>query len=151
MRWIFINISLVEVSKSNWEECLALSVLERQKDFVAPNYESILISKFEENCYPLCIYNGGTMVGFLMYDIDADTKRWELSRMMIDKRFQGNGYGKEALRILLELISRVIGNVDFYTSTAPENADMKHLISGQGFVPTGEIMWDEEVFVLRRI
>ncbi len=83
-----MNITFKKVDKENWEGCADLSVSEDQKFFVAPNWYSILQSKFEENIYTLCIYDNETMVGFLMYDIDPDTNRWELSRLMIDKRYQ---------------------------------------------------------------
>lgn len=141
-----MNIRLVEVDRDNWSRCVDLSVSEDQEDFVAPNYESILLAKFEENCYPMCIYNEDLMVGFLMYDIDPETKRWELSRLMIDKEHQGKGYGKQALLLVLEKIKNTLGPIRFYTSVHPENAAMKRLIEWLGFAKTGEIMWEEEVF-----
>lgn len=141
-----MNINLIEVNKDNWHECIELSVSKNQKDFVAPNYESILLAKFEENCFPMCIYNDDVMVGFLMYDIDPETKRWELSRLMIDKKHQGKGYGKQALLLLLERIKNILGSICFYTSVEPTNTTMKNLIEELGFSETGEIMWDEEVF-----
>lgn len=139
-------IYLTDIDKNNWEACVGLSVSDEQKAFVAPNYESILLAKFEENCYPMGIYRQDEMIGFLMYDIDPDTKRLELSRFMIDESHQGKGYGRQALTLLLEKVGKAQGPVDFYASVVPENEAMKKLISSMGFTETGEIMWDEEVF-----
>lgn len=141
-----MNIKLVEVNKDNWNDCIELSVSQEQAAFVAPNYESILLAKFEENCYPMCIYNDDEMIGFLMYDIDPETKRWELSRFMIDKKYQGKGYGRQALLLLLKKLKEMLGSVNYYTSVATENAAMKKLIENVGFLKTGETMWSEEVF-----
>lgn len=141
-----MGINFIEVNRNNWCQCIELTVTEEQKNFVAPNYESILLSKFEKDCYPMCIYNDNVMVGFLMYDIDPETKRWELSRLMIDKNHQGKGYGRLALLLLLDMIKKVMGSINFYTSIVPTNTSMRNLIEDLGFTKTGEIMWEEEVF-----
>lgn len=49
------------------------------------------------------------MVGFLMYDLDPETKRMEMSRLMIDQRFQGKGYAKKAILKLLNLMREKYG------------------------------------------
>ena len=139
-------VHFVVVDKENWEECIEFSVSDEQTDFVASNCESILLSKFEENCYPLCIYNDAEMVGFLMYDIDPETKRWELSRLMIDEEHQGNGFGKQALLLLLRQLKEKLGSIHFYTSVVPSNNVMKRLVKSLGLLETDEITWDEEVF-----
>ena len=141
-------VRFADVTRDTWEECIGLSVSDEQEDFIASNCESILLSKFEENCYPLCIYNDDEMVGFLMYDIDPETKRWELSRLMVDEEYQGNGYGKQALSLLLAQLKEKLGSIPFYTSIEPENIVMKELIQSLNFAPTGEIMWDEEVYMV---
>lgn len=138
-----------EISKDNWEECVDLVVSDKQKEFVAPNWYSILESKFERELYPLCIYDKDTMVGFLMYDIDLDTNRIEMCRLMIDKKFQGKGYGKNAILKLLDLIREKYGKIKFYTSIEPNNIVAEKLYENLGFRKTGEIMWEEEVMVVQ--
>ncbi|MBU5439141.1 GNAT family N-acetyltransferase [Tissierella sp. MSJ-40] len=137
------------VDKENWEECVDLRVSEEQKDYVASNWYSILQSKFEEELYPLCIYDGEVMVGFLMYGLDPDTKRIEMSRLMIDQKLQGKGYGKMAVLKLLDLIREKYGKIKFYTSIEPKNIVAEKLYESLGFKKTGEIMWDEEVMVIQ--
>ena len=141
-----MKIRLVPVDKYNWEECSNLCVSEEQEDFVTDNSYSILQSVFGGNLYPVCIYNDDKMVGFLMYDIDPETKRWELSRFMIDEEHQGNNYGKQALIVLLEKLKNELGEINFYTSVEPSNKVMKKMIKSLGFSVTGEIMWEEEVY-----
>ena len=61
--------------------------------------------------FPFGIYENDTPVGFLMVGYDTDDY-WEdapaiakgnynLWRLMIDERYQGKGYGKEAVRLAL--------------------------------------------------
>jgi diamine N-acetyltransferase len=144
-----MEILLKEVTSENWEECIDLKVSEEQKDFVSPNYYSLLQGKFEKECYPLCIYDGEAMVGFLMYDIDPDTNRLEMSRLMMDKNNQGKGYGKAAISKLFDLVREKYGDVEFYTSIEPENVATGKLYESMGFKKTGEIMWEEEVMVVQ--
>lgn len=136
-----------EVDSENWEDCVDLKVSKEQEKYVAPNWYSILQAKFEEELYPICIYDGEEMVGFLMYDLDPDTKRMEMCRLMIDKKFQGKGYGKETILKLFDLIREEYGKIKFYTSIEPENIGAQKLYESLGFEKTGEIMWDEEVMV----
>ena len=143
-----MNIILKEVDMENWEECIDLKVSEDQKSFVAPNWYSILESKFGEDIYTLCIYDKEIMVGFLMYDIDPDTNRWELSRLMIDKKYQKMGYGRSTMIKLMEELRGKLGEIEFFTSVEPENIVAKNFYKGLGFKETGEIMWDEEVLVI---
>lgn len=137
------------IDRENWEECVDLSVSKEQADYVAPNWYSIIQSKFESDCYPLCIYDGEMMVGFLMYDLDRDTKRLEMSRLMIDQKFQGKGYGKLAILKVFDLIREKYGKIKFYTSIEPNNIGAQKLYESLGFKKTGEIMWDEEVMVVQ--
>lgn len=144
-----MDIILREIDINNWEECIDLEVTEEQKKFVATNSYSILQAKFEEEIYTLGIYNKDIMVGFLMYDLDPDTKRMEISRLMIDQKYQGKGYGKKSMLKLLELIKGKYGNIKFYTSIEPENIIAEKLYESIGFKKTGEIMWDEEVMTIQ--
>ncbi|MYL50075.1 GNAT family N-acetyltransferase [Halobacillus litoralis] len=140
-----MNLLLKPVTKENWEECVSLKVDESQKGFVAENWYSIIEASFEKEFFPTCIYDGDTMIGFLMYDRDPETKRLEVSRFMIDQNHQGRGYGKASMKALLALIKETYGPVDFYTSAEPENKAAIRLYETLGFERTGEIMWDEVV------
>lgn len=144
-----MEIIFKEVDSSNWEECTRLEVEDNQKDFVAPNWYSILESKFDSGLFPICIYDGEQMVGFLMYDVDPDTHRTEMCRLMIDKEYQGKGYGRAAILRLLDLVKKKYGNIKFYTSIEPNNATAKKLYESVGFNMTGEIMWEELVMMVQ--
>lgn len=70
---------------------------------------------------------------------------------MIDKNYQNKGYGKEAVRLALELIKTFpCGKADFcWLSYEPENEIASRLYHSFGFAETGEMDGDEIIAVLK--
>jgi diamine N-acetyltransferase len=67
---------------------------------------------------------------------------------MVDKKYQGKGYGKAAMQ---EAIKHVISEYNpetFRTSIVPGNDAAEKLYKDLGFIPTGEIEGGEIVMVL---
>lgn len=95
------------------------------------------------------IYDGETMVGFLMYSFDNDANKWWMDRLMMDKQHQGKGYGRKVIRLLIDLLKKEKGNIKLYTSFEPENAVADKLYESIGFRKTGEIAWGEVVMEIQ--
>jgi diamine N-acetyltransferase len=97
-----MDIILKEVTKENYRESTKLKVKSFQERFIASNVFSIAQSKFYKDWHPTVIYNNSEMVGFLMYGNDDmnenDGTIW-IIRMMIDEKFQGKVYGREAIKL----------------------------------------------------
>ena len=72
-----------KIDRSNYWECMELTVDDSQKDFVADNKQSLVEAAYEENLYTLGIYCQDTMVGFILYDYDDQIPGWSMSRFMI--------------------------------------------------------------------
>ena len=140
-----MNLIFKEITKENWEECIELKVSKEQEEFVASNAYSLLEANYGDKLYPLAIYDGETMVGFLMYDKEPETNRMEMSRLMFDKKYQKRGYGRASVLKLLDLIREKYGKIEFYTSFEPKNIIAEKLYESVGFKKTGEIMWGELV------
>ncbi len=144
-----MEVILKEINRDNWEKCIELQVEENQRKFVASNSYSLLESKYEDYCYPMGIYDGEIMVGFLMYSFDNDTNNWWMCRLMTDKQYQGKGYGRKAIGLLIDLLKKEKGNIRLYTSFEPENAVADKLYESIGFRKTGEIAWGEVVMEIQ--
>src|SRR5215213_3849190 len=97
-----VAVTLRPITKENWETAARLEVREDQRDFITPNVWSIAEAQFHPWTRPLAIYNGGVMVGFLLYGKDPQDDQYWLYRFMIDRRHQGKGLGKAALLALIE-------------------------------------------------
>lgn len=116
-----MNIDFRKIDRSNYMECIEITVSEEQKNFVAPNMFSLVQAAYEPDLYPLAIYRDGKMVGFLLYDFDSDINGWSMSRFMIDAKYQNQGLGKLALEKFIELFINKHGHLKLYTSAETEN------------------------------
>lgn len=128
-----MDIEFRRIDKSNYSECIELKVSEDQKDFVAPNMFSLVQAAYEPEIYPLAIYSGDKMVGFLLYDFDYELKGWSMSRFMIDAKYQNQGLGKLALQKFLELFISKHGHLKLYTSAETNNQVALALYEKLGF------------------
>lgn len=158
------RIALRKVSADNFYSLMQLSVRDDQKDFVAPNDYSMseAYAVLSEGRYVQAfgIYAEDTPVGFAMVghnafqgeDIPESYRNsYYLWRFMIDRRYQGKGFGKAAAALLLDFI-RSFPDGEENTcclSYEPENLTAKKLYASFGFIPNGEMDDDEEIAVLR--
>lgn len=143
-----MSVELREVNRANFRECIALAVRDDQK-FVASNVYSLAEAKVDPNCVPRAIYADGSMVGFLMYEVDRGRRELYLARLMIDRRFQGRGHGRAALELLVKIALGEPGVAAVTLGTRPDNHDGIRFYERFGFVDTGVLEDGEEVFVLR--
>ena len=158
-------LRLEKINGRNVWDILKLSVSDEQENFVALNETSIIeaYTAITANGYafPFGIYDDDTPVGFLMIGFDKDDY-WEdapaiaagsynVWRLMIDKNYQGRGYGREAVRLALEFIKTFpCGKAEFcWLSYEPENETARRLYREYGFEETGEMDGEEVIAVLR--
>ena len=112
-------LELKKINRKNVADILNLEVFDNQKSFVATNNSSIIeayIAITENNhVFTFGIYKDDTPIGFLMigYDVNSDDEgapkiakgNYNIWRLIIDKKFQGKGFGKKAMNLALEFIN----------------------------------------------
>src|SRR6185503_11725706 len=100
------------VTKDNWRQLIRLQVREDQRHFVASNLYSIAESQFGDDfeghwdLHPFGIFDDGDEpVGFLMYGFNFEHPKQQafIQRLMVDEKFQGKGYGRFAMKKVLEI------------------------------------------------
>ena len=128
-----------KVDKSNYWDCIALTVDDSQVDFVADNKQSLVEAAYEDGLYVLGIYNEDTMVGFVLYDYDETFPGWSMSRFMIGKQFQGKGYGKRAVVAFLEYLKAKHNADKLYISVSLDNTVARKMYSDIGFKEIKEV------------
>ena len=162
---IMNNIHLEKLTWDTVDDVLKLKVSKEQKGFVAPNRDSMIDAYFAltEKKFPVYtfgIYLGEKPVGFLMigYDVPWAKEYYDLPRgyyyiwrFMIDNRYQGNGYGKEALKLAIDFIkTSPSGRSEYcWLSYEPENEVARQLYRSLGFSETGEMDGEEVIAILR--
>lgn len=129
-----MNIEFKPIDRTNYKECIQLSLNEEQGKFVAPNIFSLVQAAYEPNLYPLGVYHENKMVGFILYDFDDVLNGWSMSRFMIDVNWQNKGIGKSALQAFLDFFTNKYGHLQLYTSAAVDNQIAATLYEKLGFI-----------------
>lgn len=133
------KIELREITRDNWVECVRLKVDETQKNFVASNDNSLAMAAYEPGLNPRAIYNSeDTMVGFIMYGWWDEKGAWWIARMMVDKGYQGQGYGRAAIEQAIEVMEQERPGQEIGLSFEPANHAAAALYAKLGFQLTGE-------------
>ena len=158
-------LKLKKTNRKNVEEILKLEVFDNQKRFVAPNNISIIEAYLAivENghVFTFGIYNDDAPVGFLMigFDMNSDDEgapriakgNYNIWRFMIDKKFQGKGFGKKAMDLALEFVNTFPCGIAKYCwlSYESDNDVARQLYQSVGFVETDEKDGEEIVAILK--
>ncbi|HEV8193705.1 MAG TPA: GNAT family N-acetyltransferase [Ktedonobacterales bacterium] len=140
-----MTITLQEITRENWLQCARLKVAPEQERFVASNGVSMAQSKYEPEYIPLAVYDGDEMVGFVMYGLEKTEGKYWIMRVMVDHRYQGKGYGRAAMQLLLDRIHAIPDCDEVAISYEPENEVARRLYASLGFRETGEIIEEETV------
>lgn len=138
-------ITLEPVNSTNWRGVAQLTVNEAQQAFVAAPCYYLALCAYDQLWQPLAVRLGEQVIGFLMCAMDpADGSCW-LGGILIDQHYQGQGYGKQAVRAAIALLHTQHGYQHFALSYQPTNLVAKRLYATLGFVETGEAEGDEVV------
>ena len=136
-------VTLQEITRDNYKECLNLNV----KKGVAPNTWSLAQSKYETECNPLAIYNDDVMVGFLMYCISPEDNEYWIYRLMVDEKYQRQGYAYEAMKKLLKVITTDKTRNKIYLDTGDDNVEALNLYQKLGFIKTDDYIEKSVIFM----
>ena len=91
-------VRLKPVTGENLDEVLALKVHENQVGFVSTTAESLAQAYvYPETAFPFAVYDGQTVVGFIMMGYYEAKQYYTLWKLLIDERYQRQGYGRQAL------------------------------------------------------
>ena len=163
------KLRLEKVTYDNIFPLTRLKVRRDQRNFVASNVGSIAEAYVAKEMggypQPFGIYRGDKPIGFLMVgyypsleiaekwaDEDEETpyfvgESYLIWRFMIDKKYQGKGYGKEAFQLALDYVRTFpVGKAKYcWLSYEPENETARNLYRSFGFKEVEEMPkgWDE--------
>ena len=133
-------VNFIELSEENWMDFAGLSVDESQKTFLASNIGIIARGYVYRNSRAkvIGIVADGIPVGLAMVrDIDDEPACYELQQFMIDKNFQGQGYGFRALERILTALKEEQKYTCVEVCVKREDAQAIHVYEKAGFVDSG--------------
>ena len=131
-------IHLQPVTKENLDEVLSLKIYDSQADFVSSTAESLAQAYvYQETAFPFAVYDGQTVVGFIMMGYYEAKNYYTLWKLLISREHQRRGYGKEALRLGIAFLKERFHVNEIYTGVIPGNVVAKRLYESMGFRETG--------------
>lgn len=150
-----MKVQLKRVTRENWEEALNLKVKDMQRKFapsVAISLAKVYIKPDGDKVeyIPFAIFDNERMVGFIMHAYEEDTTdMYWINGFIIDERYQGRGYGRAALSEMLAWIkTRFPHCAEIRLTVFKDNHHARGLYKSFGFLTTGEILGEEDVFFL---
>ena len=141
-----IQISLRPIDETNFLDAFSLKLGEGQEAYVSHPIRSLAQAYvYRAQCQPFGIYADDACVGYVMVIYDYDIPEYDVWHMMIDASQQGKGYGRAALRLVLDYIrQKPLGPSGRVALTCHrDNAAALALYQSMGFVPTGAQDGDE--------
>lgn len=143
------RIALREIDASTVRAICDLAVRPDQRRFVAPNAVSIAQAYFSPHAWFRAIYADSTLVGFLMLEDRPQEPEYYLWRFMIDARFQGMGFGRRAIDLLVEHVRTRPNATELLTSVLQAEGGPQGFYEALGFELTGEYEEGEALMSLR--
>jgi len=142
------EVTLREVTGDSVRAVCRLKVGPGQDGFVAPNSVSIAEAYFQPKAWFRAVCAGNDPVGFVMLYEDPEKPEYYLWRFMIAGEHQGRGYGRAALRLVIDRVRSLPGARELLTSCVPGEGSPRPFYEALGFAATGEVEDGEEVLRL---
>lgn len=133
-----LPVSLREVTPDNLRAVLKLDVRADQQNLVANNAVSIAQGHYSAYAWWRAIYAGDEPVGFVMLYLDPEEADYGVWRFMIDARHQGQGYGLQAMKQVVEHVRSLPNATELSISYVPAEGNPQPFYLKCGFVDTGE-------------
>jgi diamine N-acetyltransferase len=135
-----VDITLREITVDTVDEILRLKVAPHQEGFVATNAKSIAQAHYHpEIAWFRAIYAGDVPIGFVMVEDKPAEHSYYLWRFMIAEAYQGRGYGRRALELVIEHVRTRPGATALHSGAYPGAGSAIPFYEKLGFVLTGEV------------
>ncbi|MDW0116956.1 GNAT family N-acetyltransferase [Sporosarcina thermotolerans] len=143
-----MNYEIRKVDEQNSKDVLELCVSEGQRGFIESPAECLKDAEEWPEFRPVGLYVDGRLVGFAMYgallDSGGGRNLW-MDRLLIDVRFQRQGYGRRFTELLIERMLSEYGEQPIYLSVYADNIGAIRLYENLGFVFIHEYDSDGEM------
>lgn len=133
-------VTLEFVTQENVRAICGLDLKPGQEKHVAPNAVSLAQAYVSDRAWTRAITAGDDLVGFVMVALPTDEDPvWFLWRLMVTADQQGKGYGRDAVRLVMDE-ARSQGAKELFVSwVPPDEGGPERFYLDLGFEPTGEV------------
>ena len=138
--FLCMMIKLKMVDETTFDQVIELSLAEQDKRRVASNVYSLAqawLLREKHQVFPHAIISGETVVGFLLLTKDRDKKEYYVWRLMIDQAYQSLGYGKEAIRQVIQMARADVACQSLRVAYVMGNHRMRGILDSLEFKSSG--------------
>ena len=138
-------LRLIEINEENWLAVAGLTVHEEQKGFLDSPIGILARGYVYRACRArvIGIAEEDTVIGVaLVKDLDEEPACYDLQQFLIDRRYQGRGYGTEALRRILSELEKERKYDCVEVCVNREDAAALRVYEKLGFADTGYVEED---------
>lgn len=141
-------IHIEDVNEENWR--LPLKVAKEQEAYVANSAVMLARAYAYRNCRSraVIIYNDETPVGMGLYYDCPDLDSYDFSQIFIDEHYQGQGFGKMAVQLMLDAMKEDGKYKKVVLCYIEGNGAAKKLYEQFGFVETDR---DEDEIIMELV
>ncbi|WP_213809909.1 N-acetyltransferase [Jeotgalicoccus sp. WY2] len=132
------SINIKEINPDNIDEVRKISVKADQQSFIETVDECLKEAEMYEQWCPVAVYYDKDLVGFAMYGAFGDNPDTWIDRIIIDRKYQGKGFGKLAMKELIKIVKQKYQVSMVYLSFVEDNEAARNLYENLDFKFTGE-------------
>lgn len=143
------EVRLRTIDRDNVRAITRLEVAPHQRAFVAPNAVSLAEYAVATKAWTRAVYADDDPVGYVLLSDDDEKPRYYLWRFMIDRRYQGLGFGRRAMALVIDYVRGRPGATGLYLSYVPAEGGPEGFYKKLGFVDTGRVHGGEAEAFLR--
>ena len=128
-----MNIHFKDIDDENREEVKLLRIKKNQEGFIETVEECLQEASIYKEWHPVAIYNYEEVIGFAMYGSFGPNKHTWIDRILIEDKQQNKGFGKTAMKKLINIVSQTYNVDTIYLSIVEENKVAHKLYTNIGF------------------
>ena len=141
------TMKLQKITEQNIYHLMELKLKPEQEKFVRSPMYSLAESYYyreDDSVLLFALEKEDQVVGFLSLITEIETKTVYIWRMVIGDRFQGQGLGKESLKVIEDFVYQLKEYEKIVSDYVVGNDTMKKLLESQGYIETGrQEQWNE--------
>ena len=132
------TVTLREIDQENVRAVVQLEVAAHQRSMVATNAVSLAQYAVSPKAWTRAVYADDEPVGYVLLYDDPDGPEYFHWRFMIDRRYQGLGFGERAIGLVVDYVRTRPDASGLLTSYVPRAGGPGPFYHRLGFVDTGE-------------
>ncbi len=139
---------MVPYGEKNWRQATALELREDQREFVSGALDTIAYAAAYKGHKLFVEMEGERAIGLLDLSVDKKKGDYFIETVLIDRRFQGRGFGKIMLRFAVDYLKRA-GAKRLSIGVNRFNIPAQRLYKSVGF--TEDCVYEEGVFMTQNL